>query len=130
MEQPQISLQPFEVEACAHAAHEANRAFAATLGDHSHQSWEATHPEKKRAVKLYVLAIANGEAWSPAKQHQLWMDDRLADGWRLGPTKDEANKIHPCLVPYDQLPPEQAIKDDMFITVVKAVMNALWRLPK
>lgn len=35
--------------------------------------------------------------------HKVWMEGKLRDGWKLGPAIDKANKIHNCLVPYDQL---------------------------
>jgi class 3 adenylate cyclase len=36
--------------------------------------------------------------------HEVWARQRLADGWRLGPRRDDAAREHPNLVPYDQLP--------------------------
>lgn len=36
--------------------------------------------------------------------HELWAAGRMADGWRYGPQRDDALKLHPCLVPYDELP--------------------------
>ena len=36
--------------------------------------------------------------------HEVWAAGRLAEGWSLGPVRDDALKQHPCLVPYDQLP--------------------------
>jgi len=39
-----------------------------------------------------------------ARVHQEWMKQRQAEGWKWGPAHDAANKEHPCLVPYAQLP--------------------------
>jgi class 3 adenylate cyclase len=36
--------------------------------------------------------------------HAVWAGQRLAEGWRYGPQRDEARKVHPSLVPYAQLP--------------------------
>ena len=36
--------------------------------------------------------------------HDLWAAQRLAQGWTFGPQRDDARKLHPCLVPYDELP--------------------------
>lgn len=36
--------------------------------------------------------------------HDVWALGRLRDGWTYGETRDDAQKKHPCLVPYDQLP--------------------------
>jgi len=36
--------------------------------------------------------------------HEVWAQNRIRDGWRYGPVRDDAGKRHPCLVPYDELP--------------------------
>jgi ryanodine receptor 2 len=36
--------------------------------------------------------------------HDVWAAQRLAQGWTLGPARDDATKKHPCLVPYADLP--------------------------
>jgi hypothetical protein len=36
--------------------------------------------------------------------HDTWSERRLAEGWRYGPSRNDASKEHPNLVPYDQLP--------------------------
>lgn len=36
--------------------------------------------------------------------HEVWSAERFAEGWQWGPQRDDAHKLHPCLVPYDQLP--------------------------
>lgn len=35
--------------------------------------------------------------------HDLWAAQRLSQGWAYGPHRDDTRKLHPCLVPYDQL---------------------------
>lgn len=36
--------------------------------------------------------------------HIIWMEERLADGWKYGPVRSDIYKTTPCLVPYAQLP--------------------------
>jgi class 3 adenylate cyclase len=36
--------------------------------------------------------------------HDTWARDRLAEGWRFGPFRNDVSKEHPNLVPYDHLP--------------------------
>lgn len=36
--------------------------------------------------------------------HENWAIGRLKEGWRYGPQRDDVEKTHPCLVPYDELP--------------------------
>ena len=35
--------------------------------------------------------------------HDVWARQRLSEGWRYGPHRDDARKEHSCLVPYEQL---------------------------
>jgi ryanodine receptor 2 len=39
-----------------------------------------------------------------ANVHDVWAAARIADGWSYGPARDDARRLHPCLVPYDDLP--------------------------
>ena len=36
--------------------------------------------------------------------HEVWSQNRINDGWVYGETRDDAQKRHPCLVPYEALP--------------------------
>ncbi|MGA8571087.1 MAG: RyR domain-containing protein [Desulfobaccales bacterium] len=36
--------------------------------------------------------------------HKAWAAQRLAEGWRYGPERNDRKKEHPCLVPYQDLP--------------------------
>ncbi|MCC6785565.1 MAG: Ryanodine receptor Ryr [Planctomycetes bacterium] len=35
--------------------------------------------------------------------HELWASERIAQGWRYGPRRDDQRKEHPGLVPYAAL---------------------------
>jgi class 3 adenylate cyclase/tetratricopeptide (TPR) repeat protein len=36
--------------------------------------------------------------------HEIWAQQRVSEGWRYGPHRNDDTKEHPCLVPYNQLP--------------------------
>ena len=36
--------------------------------------------------------------------HDTWAKGRMDGGWTYGPVRDDAKKLHPCLVPYAVLP--------------------------
>lgn len=36
--------------------------------------------------------------------HEVWSTGRINDGWTYGEQRNDAKKIHPCLVPYEELP--------------------------
>lgn len=50
------------------------------------------------------------EAWSK-QQHQAWMQDHLARGWRFGVALSVANKTHPWLQPWESLPQAAKVKN-------------------
>ena len=35
--------------------------------------------------------------------HDVWARQRIAEGWRYGPQRDDVRKEHPGLVPYEEL---------------------------
>ncbi len=39
--------------------------------------------------------------------HENWAAQRLSDGWRWGPSRDDHAREHPCLVAYEELSEEE-----------------------
>lgn len=35
--------------------------------------------------------------------HEVWAKKRMEQGWVYGPERNDAEKKHPCLIPYEQL---------------------------
>lgn len=102
----------------AELCHEVNRAYCEATGDMSQKPWaEAEQWQRESAVRGVQFALANPHA-TPADQHETWMKDKIEDGWVYGETKDAEAKVHPALLPYDQLPEQQKVKDHLFRAVV------------
>jgi hypothetical protein len=110
------------VVAVAKVCHEANRAFCETLGDHSQQPWDAAEQWQRDSMIAGVRFAVEHPAAAPDDLHQAWMKKKLADGWVYGKVKDPEQKTHPCLVPYDQLPKEQQLKDSLFRAIVTVLL--------
>ena len=105
----------------ARVCHEVNRAYCKALGDESQLPWEdAPDWQKDSALAGVNLHMDNPEA-GPEASHESWLDQKLADGWIYGPEKDPENKLHPCMVPFAELPVEQQAKDFIFCGVVHAL---------
>ena len=105
--------------AIAAVCHDANRRWCIVNGDRSQQPWESA-PEWQRqsAVEGVRAALAGA---TPEELHESWCLAKRRDGWVYGVEKNAATKEHPCLVPYDQLPPEQRRKDHLFRAIVTAL---------
>ena len=55
--------------------------------------------------------------------HDVWAATRLSQGWTYGPERNDGEKKHPCLVPYDQLPEEEKQYDrNTSIETLKFIM--------
>lgn len=39
--------------------------------------------------------------------HEIWAQERISQGWSYGDKRDDESKLHPCLVPYEELPEEE-----------------------
>jgi hypothetical protein len=113
------------IEACARAAHEVNRAYCLALGDTSQLPWEEA-PEWQRASCRNGVEGVIIKGNDPRKSHEGWLREKKLDGWVYGPVKDAEAKVHPCMVPYDDLPPHQRVKDELFVKTVRAVFEAIW----
>ena len=35
--------------------------------------------------------------------HEVWAEGRITEGWTWGPVRNDSQKHHPCLVPYEEL---------------------------
>ncbi len=55
--------------------------------------------------------------------HEVWAQQRLADGWKWGPQRDDRAKKHSCLVPYEELPASEKEYDRRTaLEAVKAIL--------
>lgn len=110
----------------ARVCHEANRSFCEALGDQSQEPWE-TAPEwaKESAIAGVRSRLEAGPDADPSNAHAAWRAHKEAEGWIYGEKKDPWKKTHPCMVPFDKLPPEQQAKDHLFCGIVDALGKLL-----
>jgi ryanodine receptor 2 len=57
--------------------------------------------------------------------HDAWARERFADGWRWGPRREEAAKLHPSLVPFDELPENEKKYDRIAVGETLKALCAL-----
>lgn len=111
----------FTIEQIARIAHEANRAYCESIGDHTQPRWsDAADWQRKSAmngVGFHLTRHGNGITPLPSASHEAWLAEKRADGWKYGPVKDPAKKEHPCFVAYDELPFDQRMKDHLFAAI-------------
>ena len=63
--------------------------------------------------------------------HEVWSAGRIAYGWRYGEKRDDARKLHPCLVPYSQLPESEKEYDrNTAMQTIKTIIKLGYKITK
>lgn len=107
----------------AQAAHDANRVLCLALGDDSQPRWDDAPEWQKKSAVMGVEQINAHPDTTPEQSHEGWLAVKTADGWKYGTVKNPETKEHPCFVPYNELPENQRLKDEMFGLVVRSVLG-------
>lgn len=103
----------------AMVCHNVNKAYCQAIGDLSQVEWElAPDWQRESAINGVKAHINSGFTMKPEDSHISWMKEKVESGWVYGEVKDVEKKTHPCIIPYDQLPQSQKIKDYLFREVV------------
>lgn len=63
--------------------------------------------------------------------HEVWSQGRMAQGWTYGEERDDLNKKHPCLVPYEELPESEKEYDrNTSLETLKFIIQAGYKIYK
>ena len=119
------------VDTIARVCHEANRALQIAQDDPTipvAPTWDECGDEMRESARAGVLGVLEGN--TPEQSHDQWVRFKVTHGWTLGPVKDEEKKQHPLLVPYDELPESQRIKDELFVAIVRALTGTSTPAPR
>ncbi len=116
---------------------ELERRGALDPNEPAHRPWELLDPFRKETnVRQVTTALTTaeqlGRSWGPVTEvrtvvaepglsdaeletmtraeHESWRRHLLDNGWRYGPVRNNARKIHPALLPFDQLTADDLAK--------------------
>ena len=63
--------------------------------------------------------------------HDVWAENRMAEGWTYGEQRDDVQKKHPCLVPYEELPDSEKEYDrNTSIGTLKLILKSGFKITK
>ena len=80
--------------------------------------WEdREEPFKKQFLDVIERQCGEQRSRSPEELHGGWMQSYFDMGWVYGEEYDRENKIHPDLVPYDDLGQLEQDKDAVFVAL-------------
>lgn len=117
--------EDYDIPTIAGVAYEAMRAYRAALNPRDtrvewYRASDGVREQYCAAVALYIKEPGR----DPSYQHEMWMQNKLEDGWEWGPEESEHFKQHPCLRPYEDLPVAEKRKDVLFQAIVRALTSA------
>lgn len=64
---------------------------------------------------------------TPEENHENWMREKMRQGWKFGDEKDFEKKTHPDLIPYNELPDIEKLKDTVDI-IAHCKAEELWQI--
>lgn len=63
--------------------------------------------------------------------HEVWAQTRIAQGWQYGKERSDAQKYHPCLVPYEDLPDSEKEYDrNTSVETLKLILKLGFEISK
>lgn len=57
--------------------------------------------------------------------HEVWAAERISQGWQWGAERNDSLRLHPCLVPYDELPESEREFDRLTALETLKLIQAL-----
>lgn len=106
----------------ARVCYDAVRAYGRTTGD-IYLRWNDA-PESVRAsfagAVAYLLETPSADL---RDMHGHWLAARMQDGWQYGPERDEKRRLHPGMVPWEDVPERERLKFELIFRIVDVFRN-------
>ncbi|HWZ96507.1 MAG TPA: RyR domain-containing protein [Candidatus Dormibacteraeota bacterium] len=85
---------------------------------------DTSHIRQTRELQKLIEELARNT-------HDVWASQRISEGWTYGPKRDDVNKQHPDLVPYNKLTEKEKAYDRKTAEeVIKALLAMGYRIEK
>lgn len=112
--------EAMKLQQIAKVCHAAVQAFSETMGEYI-PSWSQLDATGKMDRIQGVKWRTENLHLSPRKVHEAWRKEMMDNGWKYGPKTNSAKKLHSGLVEYDELSPEQQLKDRLYGAIVESL---------
>ena len=90
-------------------------------------NWEQREEDfRLQFIKVIVRQCGPQRSSSPEELHGSWMQAYFTMGWKYGEKYDRENRIHPDLVPYNQLGTLERDKDAVFVALCEIARQFIY----
>lgn len=63
--------------------------------------------------------------------HEVWAETRISQGWTYGEERNDAEKKHPCLVPYEELSEKEKEYDrNTSVETIKLILKLGFKISR
>ena len=63
--------------------------------------------------------------------HEVWAETRISQGWTYGEERNDTEKKHPCLVPYEELSEEEKEYDrNTSVETIKLILKLGFKITR
>ena len=92
------------------------------------KAWGERRLEFQTQFRNLIDRLCSGEIkfQDPEEAHNSWVEKYLEMGWKYGQSYNPDTKVHPDLVPYEDLNPKEKIKDEVFMRLVSIARDCIW----
>lgn len=105
--------------------HNANAVLKKINGE-KHEELADMEPARRAGIKAAIKYALENDT-TPEESHNKWLEAQENLGYKYGIEIDRDKLLHPCMVPYYQLPAEQKLKDDMFVAIIQSFKEKIPR---
>lgn len=115
----------FSIREIAEVAHNAHEAYSAMIGESSGARFHELAEAEQQGVMEAVQSVLGDAGVSNYEIHENWRARKTAAGWVFGEERHGAAKVHPNLRRFNELEPEQALKTELFVKVIRTLAKKL-----
>lgn len=111
------------IEQIAEVVHNIQKVFCESIGEII-PAW-ADAPHMQATTLQGVIDLIENPTAIGGFSHEQWMKHKIAQGYVWGEVRDHEKKTHPSLVPFNELPHNEQVKDHLFVETVRSLEKFL-----